>query len=60
MSGRSQAARNAPQLDPDDAASCSKPKETPEEAARQMDRLRQEIGPIGISVSDMIEEGRRR
>jgi len=29
-------------------------------AARSLDRLRASIGPIGIPVSELIEEGRRR
>ena len=29
------------------------------ESATALDRLRNEIGPIGISVRDLIEEGRR-
>jgi hypothetical protein len=32
----------------------------PEEAARALDRLRHRIGPIGVSVSELISEGRRR
>jgi len=28
--------------------------------SKKMDKLRQEIGPIGISVSELIKEGRRR
>lgn len=28
--------------------------------SNRMDRLREEIGPIGISVSELIKEGRRR
>ncbi|HEX7181662.1 MAG TPA: hypothetical protein VF756_07455 [Thermoanaerobaculia bacterium] len=31
-----------------------------QEAARALDQLREQIGPIGISVRDLIEEGRRR
>jgi len=34
--------------------------ETPEEAARAMDRLRERIGPTGVSTRDLIEEGRYR
>jgi hypothetical protein len=30
------------------------------EAARAMDRLRRQIGPIGVPVRELIEEGRRR
>lgn len=30
------------------------------EAARAMDRLRQQIGPIGTPVRELIHEGRRR
>lgn len=30
------------------------------EAARALDRLRQQIGPIGIPVRELIHEGRRR
>ena len=37
-----------------------KRKMTPQEAARDMDRLRKEIGPIGISIRDLIDEGRYR
>jgi hypothetical protein len=31
-----------------------------QEAAHALDRLREQIGPIGIPVRDLIEEGRRR
>ena len=34
--------------------------ESPEEAARALDELRRRIGPMGISVAELIEEGRRR
>jgi len=34
--------------------------ETPEAAALAMDRLREQIGPIGVSVRELIEEGRYR
>ena len=37
-----------------------KRKMTPQEAARDMDRIRKEIGPIGISIRDLINEGRYR
>lgn len=30
------------------------------EAARAMDRLRRQIGPIGVPVRELIDEGRRR
>jgi hypothetical protein len=30
------------------------------EAALAMDRLRRQIGPIGVPVRELIEEGRRR
>lgn len=33
---------------------------SPRAAARGMDQLRQRIGPIGISVSELIRHGRRR
>lgn len=33
---------------------------TPRAAARQLDRLRRRIGPIGVPVSRLIAEGRRR
>lgn len=35
------------------------PLEGPVEAARAMDRLRRQIGPIGTPVRELIEEGRR-
>ncbi len=34
--------------------------EGPEEAARALDELRTRVGPIGIPVAELIEEGRRR
>ncbi len=34
--------------------------ESPEEAARALDELRTRVGPIGIPVAELIEEGRRR
>jgi hypothetical protein len=33
---------------------------TPKEAAAELDRLREKIGPIGIPVSELINEGCRR
>jgi hypothetical protein len=33
---------------------------TPQEAAMTLDRLREEIGPIGFPVRDLIDDGRRR
>lgn len=33
---------------------------TPQAAAQALDRLRRQIGPIGIPVRDLIAEGRRR
>ncbi|MGH2739985.1 MAG: hypothetical protein ACRDH6_05845 [Actinomycetota bacterium] len=35
-------------------------KEARRKAARAMDRIRKRIGPIGISVKELVEEGRRR
>ena len=34
--------------------------ESPEEAARALDELRARVGPIGVPVAELIEEGRRR
>lgn len=34
--------------------------ESPEEAARALDALRERIGPIGIPVAELVREGRRR
>ncbi len=34
--------------------------ESPEAAARALDELRTRVGPIGIPVAELIEEGRRR
>lgn len=33
---------------------------SPSAAARRMDQRRQKIGPIGVSVSELIRQGRRR
>lgn len=33
---------------------------TPQEAAMTLDRLREEIGPIGFPVRDLIDDGRYR
>ena len=33
---------------------------TPQEAALTLDRLRQEIGPLGFPVRDLIDDGRHR
>ncbi len=33
--------------------------ESPEEAARALDELRARVGPVGIPVAELIEEGRR-
>lgn len=33
--------------------------EGPEEAAQELDKLRQRIGPIGIPVAELVQEGRR-
>ena len=32
--------------------------ESPEEASRALDELRQRVGPIGIPVTELVEEGR--
>jgi uncharacterized protein (DUF1778 family) len=32
----------------------------PQAAARALDRLRSQIGPIGVPVRDLVAEGRRR
>ncbi len=34
--------------------------ESPQEAAQALDELRERIGPIGIPVAELIEEGRRQ
>ena len=33
--------------------------ESPEEAARHLDALRERVGPIGIPVAELVREGRR-
>ncbi len=33
---------------------------TPQEAAADMDRLREEIGPLGFTIQELIDEGRNR
>jgi hypothetical protein len=33
---------------------------TPQEAAKTLDRLREEIGPLGFPVRDLIDDGRHR
>jgi hypothetical protein len=33
---------------------------TPQEAARTLDYLREEIGPLGFPVRDLIDDGRHR
>ena len=38
----------------------SEDRERPEAAARALDRLRRQVGPIGVPVRDLIAEGRRR
>lgn len=34
--------------------------EGPQEAARRLDELRRRVGPLGVPVQTLVEEGRRR